>query len=130
MTGVALDSDGLLREARSLLDRPTRESISGWPRAVALLARMALETRLDTYWDARGLPALKRLNMRAQLNCARIYLDSATAGELSYAWHGLSCATHHRAYELDPTAEELRSLLATVERANERLGAAASAIGD
>lgn len=119
MTAAGLTSEDLLREARSLLDHPTRESVSGWPRAVALLARMALETRLDAYWDASGLTSVKFLDMRAQLNCARVYLDPTVAGELSFAWYGLSRATHHRAYELDPTtAEELRSLIVIVERAN------------
>jgi hypothetical protein len=118
MTATNLKSDDLLREARSLLDHATRESVSGWPRAVALLTRLALETRLDAYWDASRLSAVKFLDMRAQLNCARVYLDPVLAGELSYAWYALSRATHHRAYELDPTAEELRSLVALVERAN------------
>jgi hypothetical protein len=118
VTATGLRSEDFLREARSLLDHPTRESVSGWPRAVALLARMALETRLDAYWDASGLSSLKFLDMRAQLNCARVYLDPTVAGELSFAWYGLSRATHHRAYELDPTAEELRSLIVIVERAN------------
>jgi hypothetical protein len=60
--------------------------------------------------------------MRAQLNCARVYLDRETAGQLSYAWHALSRATHHRPYELDPTREELESLLATTRSALQRLG--------
>jgi hypothetical protein len=111
-------SEDLLVHAQALLDNPTKESISGWPRAVALLGRMALEMRLDAYWDVR-LPQIKHLDMRAQLNCARVYLDPAVAGELSFAWYGLSRATHHRPYELDPTADELRSLLATVAHAND-----------
>ena len=119
-----MTSADLLREARALLDNPTKESISGWPRAVALLARMAIETRLDAFWETR-LPPVKHLDMRAQLNCARIFLDPAIAGELSYAWYGLSRATHHRPYELDPTAEELRSLIAIVERANAAVAEAA-----
>jgi hypothetical protein len=111
-----LTAGELLSEARSLLEKPTREAISGWPRAVALLARMALESSLDTYWRA-WVPGVQALDMRAQLGCARGYLGPALAGEISYAWSGLSHATHHRPYELDPTVEELRALLLLVERA-------------
>jgi hypothetical protein len=111
----AMTPDDLVREARTLLDTPTRESISGWPRAVALHARMALEEALDAYWR-EYLSGAEYLDMRAQLNCARIELPVNVAGDLSYAWHGLTRATHHHAYELDPTAEELRSLLTIAER--------------
>ena len=110
-----LTAGELLTEARSLLENPTREAISGWPRAVALLARMALESSLDAYWRTR-VPGVPALDMRAQLGCARAYLGPTLAGEISYAWSGLSHATHHRPYELDPTVEELRALLTLVER--------------
>jgi hypothetical protein len=111
-----LTAGELLSEARSLLENPTREAISGWPRAVALLARMALESSLDGYWRAR-VPGVQALDMRAQLGCAREFLGPTLAGEISYAWSGLSHGTHHRPYELDPTVEELRALLLMVERA-------------
>jgi hypothetical protein len=114
-TAAAMTPGDLVREARRLLDTPTRESISGWPRAVALLARMALEEALDAYWREH-LKGAEYLDMRAQLNCARIEMPADVAGDLSYAWHGLSRATHHHAYELDPTAEELRSLLTISDR--------------
>jgi hypothetical protein len=54
--------------------------------------------------------------MRAQLNCARVYVDHRRAGELSYLWHALSRATHHHPYELDPTRDELASLIGATER--------------
>ena len=66
-------------------------------------------------------------DMRAQLNCARIYLGPTVGGELSFAWYGLSRATHHHPYELDPTAEELRSLIGLVERAGAAVTEAARA---
>lgn len=123
MTAIAtMTPEELVREARALLDNPTRETVSGWPRAVAILARMALETGLAEYWR-RHLPGAERLDMRAQLNCARIELDPQTAGDLAYGWGGLSRATHHHPYELDPTADELRALLTITDRALTRLSA-------
>lgn len=119
---AAMSPEDLVREARALLDIPTRETVSGWPRAVAILARMALEARLAEHWRAH-LPGAERLDMRAQLNCARIELDARTAGDLAYAWSGLSRATHHHSYELDPTSDELRALLTSTDRALARLSA-------
>jgi hypothetical protein len=114
-TASALSPTELLAEARSLLENPSRQAVSGWPRAVALLARMALESALNGYWRARA-PGVERLDMRAKLGCTRAYLGPTIAGEISYVWNGLSNATHHRPYELDPTVEELRALLTMVER--------------
>lgn len=55
--------------------------------------------------------------MRAQLACLPTYLAAdGLASDVSFAWHALSRATHHHPYELDPTREELESLLAMTER--------------
>ena len=62
------------------------------------------------------MPGVEWLNMRTQLNCARLYLPAATASDLSYLWHSLSRATHYHPYELDPTRDELSTLLAQCER--------------
>jgi predicted component of type VI protein secretion system len=98
-----------------MLDDPRRSTVSAWPRAAALLARQALEAGLAAVWGTRA-PGVEHLNMRAQLSCARVYLDADLAGELSYTWHALSRATHHHPYELDPTHDELASLLSAAER--------------
>jgi hypothetical protein len=127
-TFVPLSPAELLDEAQSLLENPTREAVSGWPRAVALLARMALESGLREYWREREAD-IQWLNMRAQLGCARAYLGPTLAGEISYAWSGLSHATHHRPYELDPTVEELRALLMTTERVLDTIALASGAGG-
>jgi len=105
----------LLAEARLMLDDPRRSTISAWPRAATLLARQAVETALSAFWAIRA-PGVGRLNMRAQLGCARVYLNPDLAGDLAYTWHGLSRATHHHPYELDPTRDELASLLGAAER--------------
>lgn len=105
----------LLAEARLMLDDPRRSTVSAWPRAATLLARQAVETELAAYWAIRA-PGVERLNMRAQLGCARAYLSPYLSGELAYTWHGLSRATHHHPYELDPTRDELASLLRAAQR--------------
>ncbi len=113
---MSATEDDLIATARQLLDDPTHATVSAWPRAAALLARQALERALADYWDSR-LPGAERLNMRAQLNCAQIYLGAQLAGELTYTWYALSRATHHHPYELDPTRDELASLIGSADRA-------------
>jgi len=47
----------------------------------------------------------------------RAYLSWADpAGEVTFTWHALPRATHHHAYELDPTREERSSLVAAARR--------------
>jgi hypothetical protein len=107
---------GLLRIARDLVQRPDPRTAGIWPRASALLARQALEAALDDLWKRRA-PGLEQCSMKAQLLCLPAYLpkDVELATRVSYAWTGLSRATHHHAYELPPAAEELRGWLETVE---------------
>ena len=111
-----LAPDDVLTEAQRMLDEPSTATVAVWPRAVALLARQALEEALRGYW-AENAPGVERLNMRAQLLCLRAYLTSADlARDVTFTWHALSRATHHHAYELDPTREELASLVAAARR--------------
>jgi hypothetical protein len=60
--------------------------------------------------------------MRAQLACLSAYAAPDLARELAFTWHALSHATHRHAYELDPTREELASLIDAAERLAGRLG--------
>lgn len=114
----ALTATDLLREARRLLDAPAGASASAWPRATALLSRQALESAIETFWRARA-PGMEDVrSTRAQLSCLRFYLDDdALASEIVFAWASLSGSTHHRPFELDPTCDELASLVAATERA-------------
>ena len=111
----------MIDHARAMLERSTRETVSAWPRAAALLARQYLEAALAGYWDARE-PAIARLNMRVQLDCLRVYAGDPVAADVAWTWHALSRATHHHPYELDPTMEELASLIQETERLANRLG--------
>lgn len=84
-----------------------------WARAVAFLARQALEEALEELWRVRGVD-LSAVSTRAQLLCLRAYLDDDTlAAEVAYTWGALSRACHHHPYELTPTAEELSRWVTT-----------------
>jgi hypothetical protein len=52
--------------------------------------------------------------MRPQLICLQGYVGRETAGRVHHTWGMLSRACHHHPYELAPSVEELRSLLASV----------------
>ena len=96
----------LLSEARRLVERPGAGTLGLWPRASALLARQSLEVALKTYWSAVA-PGTEEASMRAQLLCLEGYLSSAAARQAHLVWAALSRASHHHAYELQPTREEL-----------------------
>ena len=100
-------------------DRLLREVVPGtrglWPRTVAFLARAAVEHELAGFW-ARVQPEVAAAPMRAQLLLLGQYAGPEVARDAADAWGGLSRACHHHAYELAPTAPELREWLTTVQR--------------
>lgn len=100
----------LLAAADQLLTSPVPDAGAQWPRACALLIRLALEMTLDRFW-VRTLPSAVDCGMRQQLLLLPFYTaDLPTAAGLAReAWLGLAGAAHHHAYELAPTAAELRT---------------------
>ena len=100
----------LLAAADQLLTSPVPGAGAQWPRACALLIRLALEMTLDRFW-ARALPAAAECGMRQQLLLLPLYTADlpGAAGLAREAWLGLAGAAHHHAYELAPTAAELRT---------------------
>lgn len=109
MTGTPED---LLAAARSMVEQRDAATRGVWPRAAALLARQALEAAI-----LRLEPDLADATGRDRLLCLPELLDDAElAGRASWAWGALSRATHHHAYDLPPTAEELDTLFRVVER--------------
>lgn len=111
-----MTADQLVAEARRLLDETPPGTVSAWPRAAALLCRQALEDTLDELWGGKA-PSLRQAPMRAQLTCLPSYLPTPVlACDITFTWHALSYATHHHPYELDPTREELNSLITTTGR--------------
>ena len=104
----------LLNVARSIMRVPRADLVGTWPRASAILGRQALEIALGQLW-ARVAPGVENASARAQLTCLPEYVDAQLAGRIRYAWHALSTACHHHAYELPPIASELNGWLDDVE---------------
>ena len=104
----------LLTDARELLEDPWEPTAGRWPRAVALLARQALETHVDTLLEQHA-SGLSQASTRVKLLCLRDVLDTATAREISLTWVSLSQACHHHPYDRPPTAGELRHDLTAVQ---------------
>jgi hypothetical protein len=112
---AALTSKRLLEHAYAVLDDPPPVLVGRWPRAVALLARQALETTVDDFWRAREV-RIGWASERAKLLCLPVALGNRRlAAEASLAWSGLSRAAHQHPYDLSPTAGELAAWLDTVD---------------
>ncbi|WP_230202964.1 hypothetical protein [Parafrankia discariae] len=97
-----------LAEADRLLRLETPAADGSWPRLCAWLLRLAVEQAVDEVWRAHRRPELVRLPMRAQLLVLPSFIDPGVADEAGAAWYTLSRAGHQHAYELAPTAAELR----------------------
>jgi hypothetical protein len=116
---------GLLGAALDLLERPATDPVGGWPRAVALLTRQALEQALDEFWQSSPATAgMTGCTMKTQLTCLHCNLEPDLAREIGYIWAALSNACHYHPYDLAPTAAELcgwidavATLLATINAA-------------
>ena len=105
----------LLQHAYGLIEDPPAVFAARWPRAVALLARQALETSLEELWTKRN-QKLAWASERAQLLCLPVALgDRRLAADAAVAWSGLSRACHQHPYDLPPTAGELTGWLETVD---------------
>jgi hypothetical protein len=115
--GPAGDPVELLALASSFLSRADASTAGLWPRAAAVLTRQALEAALDDFWAARKLPFDPGSGRKQQLICLREYMtDKDAAGRAHHTWQSLSRACHHHAYELAPTAVELRGWIEEVGR--------------
>lgn len=99
--------DELLAQSDQLLSTVVKGTRGRWPRACAWLIRLALEQALDEYWS-RALPEAVNCGVRPQLLILPQYAGTSTAARAAEAWFGLARATHHHAYDLAPTAAELR----------------------
>ena len=98
-----------------------------WARASALLARQSLETAMDLLWRKRS-PIVAQCSTTAQLLVLPSYLrDQEAARDAAYTWSALSRACHHHAYELPPTASELRALIDLTRRVAVAIEAATAA---
>lgn len=100
--------------ARYLVERPDPDTAGLWPRAAALLARQSLETSLETLWITK-VPGLETCSMRAQLACLPEYVDRSLGLRVGLAWSTLSASCHQHAFEVSPTAGELRNWITACE---------------
>lgn len=113
----------LLVAARDLLEDPAFASISGWPRAVALLTRQTLEMAIEQFWNAHpATVGVAACPQKTQLNCLPAYLQPDLAREVSYVWAALSNACHYHPYELSPTSAELSGWIETTAALLETIG--------
>jgi hypothetical protein len=103
-----------LSAARELLSSGTRS----WPRGCAFLVRMELEEWVRSHSVALD-EDLANASMRSQLMCLGQTVPKEHAVRATYAWHRLSEACHHHAYELAPTVGELRLLLDEIQSLTE-----------
>lgn len=105
----------LAHAARALVDTTDTSPRALWARSAALLARQSLEMRLAEVLRTHA-PGAQAANFRAQLVCLKgLFPGRLLPQQVAYTWAALSRATHHFAYELAPTAEELKAWLETVE---------------
>lgn len=104
----------LLNLSRSLMRVHRADLVGVWPRSSAILGRQALEIALDQFW-ARTAPGVEAAPRRAQMICLSEYGDDQLAKRVRYAWHALSNACHHHAYDLPPIESELSGWLDDVE---------------
>jgi hypothetical protein len=107
------DRKSLLDYADQLLDGAFGLGARG-PRTAALLARSALEDWLaeqSVPWSssASGFPT-----MRSKVVVLSTVRGAALGEKVRRVWHGLSRAVHHHAYELQPSASEIRHLVGQV----------------
>lgn len=101
--------DGLRRLAVAdrLLQDPGLVQPGVWPRACTWLIRLALEHAVDDFWAAHR-PEVAAASRRAQFLTLTRTVDADLGRRGTELWHALSRAAHHHAYELAPTATELR----------------------
>ena len=96
--------------ARSVMHIQRADLVGTWPRVAAILGRQALEMALNQLWSEVE-PGVENATKRAQMLCLPEYVDAELAQRVTYAWHGLSAACHHHAYDLPPVASELNGWL-------------------
>jgi len=110
-----LTSKELLAHAYTVLEDPPGALAGRWPRAVALLARQALEMSLTELWTKRALQ-VGWATERAQFLCLpQALADRRVVSDATLAWNALSEACHAHPYDLPPTAGELAAWLEAVD---------------
>jgi hypothetical protein len=98
----------LLAEARRLVEQPTAATGGLWARAATILARQALEEKLEQVLSELA-PGSQSAPWDAQLLIlCEVLGDRELAVRTRFVWSALSSASHVHGYELPPTSKELR----------------------
>lgn len=113
MTADQVTHARLLSSAQAILDGTIAMPHHQAPRAAAFLARQGLEDLALVLCVRHGIHSGME-TMGARLIVLRERVDRTTADKLERAWAGLSRACHHHAFELPPTASEVRGLIELV----------------
>lgn len=105
----------LLDYAGQLLDGSITLGARG-ARTAALLTRCALEDWLDDQSATWSMAPRLRPTTRSKLVVLGALRGPETGERAKRAWHDLSRACHHHAYELQPSITEIRQLLRQVRQ--------------
>ncbi len=108
-----IDRTALLDHAEQVLDGEVSVASSG-PRTAALLARCAFEDWLDEQSGAWASTEFQRPSSRSKLVVLEVLGDSVVGAQARRIWSALSRTVHHHAYELQPSAAEVRYLVKQV----------------
>lgn len=102
----------LVTYAEQVLDGTVELGARG-PRTAALLARRAFEEWLDeiSAWWSTEVGSDRPPTTMSKLVALEILLGREVSERAKRAWHGLSRAVHHHAYELQPSVGEVRMLV-------------------
>lgn len=101
----------LLGQAQRVLNEPRRDGLSS--RMAAFLARQALEQIIEQRCAEVGAPA-SWASMRSKLAVLRSLDTEEAADSAAIAWSRLSSACHVHAFELQPSAAEVKHLCGVV----------------
>jgi hypothetical protein len=94
-------------------------SPGGRARAAAMLLRLALDQRLDDFWQ--GVAPAMTSNAKHRMLCLEVYTDRGTARRWRLTWSALSGVCHHRTHELPPSPTEIQGRLLEVNALLEAL---------
>lgn len=108
-----MSPETLLAHAQHLTH--ARTDAEAWPRAAALLARMALERAARRALNQK-YTVEPEASFRSQLLALRAVAGEDLAHQAAYTWTALSQATHHYSYAMPPTSAELERWIAVVAR--------------
>jgi cytochrome c5 len=106
------DSEHLLDACRLLLNRDDWALSHWWSRGAAHLARQAMETLLDEYWEVK-MVVMTRASTRAKFLALHASVQDASLVRDGYAtWSQLSRSCHYHPYDLAPTIGEVQGWVA------------------